>query len=181
MTAFGDINTNTEINTIAGTHLGDFTGNDAIFPSTDPAGFTSRNENACVTFDDGSEVDDEKAIFEGVMSNDYVAGNDIIVDIDWVAETAITGDVVWGIEFELVGVGGGDIDISPFAAMVEASPTATDVTNGAAARSIITFLSSQVDAVLAGASYRIRITRVTTDVADDMVGDAQMLRIGLKQ
>ena len=83
---------------------GGFNANNAIYPSTDPATANSRNGHPIIVFDDTVA---ENVLFSGVRSTKYTGG-DIAVHIDWVAETAITGGVTWGVKFECItpsGVG----------------------------------------------------------------------------
>jgi len=156
--------------------LSRFNANDAIFPATDPAGGTARNGHAILTYDDTT---DENAIFEDTMNADYQTGT-ITANIDWVAATAIIGDVKWDVAFETIAPGGQDIDTDSFAAI----QTATDNTNaisGVITRTTITFTQAQADAVAKGDAFRLKVTRDANAGGDTMVGDAQILRVTLSQ
>lgn len=137
-----------------------------------PAGAASRNGHPILEFDDSSAEDE---IFNESMSRDY-RGASITVDIDWVAETAVTGGVAWGVEFERIAPGGQDIDSDGFAAQQTGTST-TNATNGVVTRTSITLTQAQADAIEAGDAFRLRIERVTGDGGDTMVNDAQVLRI----
>jgi len=66
--------------------------NFAVVPSSNPANMASRNSHPIIEFDQSTQ---QFILFLGVMSENYLNGN-LIVDIDWIAESATTGDVVWG-------------------------------------------------------------------------------------
>lgn len=156
--------------------LAAFDPNMATFPSSSPAVAFSRNEHPLLAFDDTVA---ENVIFHWIMSNDYSDGN-LTVDIDWVAETAVVGDVVWGVEFERLNAGGQDIDSDGFATQ----QTGTDTTNGTSGiitRTSIALTQAQADLIAAGEAFRLRVQRVAVSGSDTMVGDAQLLRVSVRQ
>lgn len=154
--------------------LDSFTANEAVL--SDPAipKFDPRNGHPTLAFD---QTTNESAMFHDVMSNDYANGN-LTVDIDWRAASATSGDVKWNVAFERTAVK--DIDSDGFAAI----QTATDAANGTSGiktRTSITFTQAQADSIVAGDDYRIRITRDASNGGDDMVGDAQVSRVSIRQ
>jgi len=146
--------------------------NDAIFPSSNPAVANSRNGHPVLNYDDTIE---EKVIFDSKIQSGY-DGEDINVDIDWIAEAATSGAVTWGIEFERNTPGGNDIDSDSFAAQQIGNST-TAGTSGIITRTTITLTQAQADGVIAGDYFRMRVERVTSDGGDNMSDDAQILRI----
>lgn len=146
--------------------------NDATFPATNPAVAESRNGHPLLSFDDTVA---ENVIFHDAMSRDYSAGN-VIVDIDWVAASATSGGVTWGVEFERIAPGGQDIDSDGFAAQQTGTST-TNATSGIVTRTSISLTQAQADAIAAGDAFRLRVQRVVGDGGDTMVGDAQILRV----
>lgn len=146
--------------------------NDATFPNTNPAAAESRNEHPIIGFDDTVAED---VVFHDAISRDYSAGN-ITVDIDWVAASAIIGGVTWGVEFERIAPGGQDIDTDGFAAQQTGTST-TNGTSGIVTRTSIVLTQAQADSIAAGDPFRLRVQRVVGDVGDDLVGDAQILRV----
>lgn len=154
-----------------GDQLFRFDPNTATFPSSAPAGASSRNAHPILTYDDTTA---ENAIFHDSMSRDYSAGN-LTVDVDWVS-TVITGGVTWGVEVETIAAGGQDIDSDGFAAQQTGTST-TNATAGIVTRTSIVLTQAQADSIAAGDAYRLRIQRVVGDVGDDMAADAQVLRI----
>lgn len=150
--------------------------NDAIFPPTDPAQAESRNAHPIASFDDTTA---EALIFNGLMSNDYAEG-DFNVDIDWVAASATTGGVTWGVSVERLAPGGQDIDSDGFAAQQTGTST-TNATSGVITRTTITLTQAQADLIEAGDRYRIEIERVVGDGGDTMIGDAQIVGVTGRQ
>ena len=131
----------------------------------------SRNGHPIIAFDDTVA---ENVIFNSVMPSGY-AGGDISLIIDWVAD-AITGDVIWGIEFEANAPFGNDIDTDSFATQQTETSTANP-TSGRIRRVTITLTQAEADAVAALDSYRIRLQRRAADGGDTMVGDAQVVNM----
>jgi len=160
---------------ITGAQLFSFDVNEAIYPASNPAQAGSRNGHPLLDFDDTT---DETIIFNGKMSRDYAGGN-FTLDIDWVAASAIIGDVKWDVSFERVAPGGQDIDSDGFAAIQTATET-TSGTSGVVTRTSITFTQAQADSIAAGDTFRLKITR-DASVAGDVVGDAQIRAVAGRQ
>jgi len=152
-----------------------FDANDVIYPPVNPAVASSRNGHPIISFDDTVA---ENVTRKLTVSSNY-SNTDISVDIDWVAETATTGGVTWGVEFERKAPGGTDIDLDSFAAQKTGTST-TNGTSGIITRTTIILTQAEADAIQALDSYRIRLQRVVGDVGDDMIGDAQVLKAGVR-
>jgi len=155
-----------------GIDLGTFDANAALFPSSNPAVADSRNSHPIIAFDDTVA---ENVLFSYFVPENYIGG-DINIDIDWVAATATTGGVTWGIEIERNAPGGTDIDSDSFATQQTGTST-TNGTSGIITRTTITLTQAQADAISASNAYRMRIQRVVGDGGDDMTGDAQIIII----
>lgn len=155
--------------------FGPWTANDTIFPSVKPAGASSRNSHPILSFDDGVVETDENVVFSGSLSRDY-SGGDVIVDIDSVAETAIAGDFVLGVEIEHIAPGGTDIDLDSFDTQQIETDT-TSVTSGVVTRTSITLTNAEADEWAAGDAFRLRLTRKSSLGGDTMSDDLQVLRI----
>jgi hypothetical protein len=139
------------------------------------AGTALRNQRLLITFRDDLDVN---CVFDAVLGDAY-AGGDIQLDIDWISAAAVVDNVRWGIQWERMAPGGLDLDGNGFAA----AQFATDPTNGTSGvitRSQITFTNAQADAIAAGDSFRLLLFR-DTSVADNMVGDAQMVRVAMRE
>jgi len=149
--------------------------NSALYPSSNPAAAASRNGHPIIAFDDTTA---ESVLFGNRMPNSY-GGEDIKVDIDWVAETATTGGVTWGVEFERDAPGGNDIDSDSFAAQQTGTST-TNGTSGVITRTTITLTQAEADSVAASDYFRMRVQRVTGDGGDTMTDDAEIVKISLR-
>ncbi len=170
-TAIGNLS---GINSGDGIQLDRFNALDALLVGSAVPTFESRNGHPVLSFDDSV---DEAVMFNSTMSNDYSNGN-LTVDIDWVAKSAIINDVKWDVAFEKIP--GQDIDSDSFAAI----QTGTDTTNGTSGiltRTSIAFTQAQADSIAAGEAYRLKVTRDANAGGDTMVGDAQLLRVTLRQ
>jgi len=155
---------------VTSTNSESFDSNSALYPATDPAAAFSRNGHPIINFDDTTA---ENVIFNSKVPSSYI-GNSLSLEIDWVAESAIAGDVVWGIEFEANAAGGNDIDSDSFAAQQTGTDT-TSGTSGVITRTTIVLTQAQADAIAALDSYRMRLQRVAASGSDTMVGDAQVV------
>jgi len=150
--------------------------NNALYPSSNPAGAFSRNGHPIIVFDDTTA---ENVIFTNSVGSGY-SGDDITVNIDWVAESAITGGVTWGVSFEANAEGGNDIDSDSFATQ-QTGNSDTNATSGIITTTSITLTQAQADSIAAGDYFRMEVERVVSDGDDDMVGDAQILSITITQ
>lgn len=155
--------------------LGRWNANDAIFPSSDPATASSRNAHPIIVFDDTTA---ENVVFNSTVPNNY-GGEDVNVDIDWVAETATSGGVTWGVEFEANAPGGNDIDSDSFATQQTGTST-TNATSGVITRTTISLTQAQADAIAANDNFRLRVQRVTGDGGDTMTDDAEIIKVSVR-
>jgi hypothetical protein len=154
------------------------TASDAIFPSPTgiAAGATQRNNHLVITFDDAS---DRAIHFENAITQNY-GGSPITVNLFWAAATALLGDVEWFVAWERQNTGGPfDLDVDDFAAELGVVSTAPG-TSGFLQLASLVFTQAQADAVAAGECFRLRIRRDGGVGNDNMVGDAQLLRVTLE-
>lgn len=161
--------------TVSANFLGSFDANDAIFPDSNPAVADSRNNHPILGFDDTTA---ESVAFNDTIPSSYAA-EDINVDIDWVAKTATTGGVTWGVEVERNAPDGNDIDSDSFDTQ-QTGNSDTNAASGVITRTTITLTQAQADDVAANDSFRLRIQRVVGDGDDDMTGDAQIVKVSLR-
>jgi len=138
-----------------------------------PAGFTSRNGHGVLTFDDTTQ---ESAFAQGVASVDLDPASPILVDIYWMAATAIAGTGGWLVSFER---GNTDLDADSFAAAQSGSDTAPG-TSGLPGKTTIPFTIPQADGLVAGDPYRLLVQR-NVGVGGNVVGDLQLLRAVVRQ
>jgi len=136
-----------------------------------------RNSHPILAFSDSA---DESADYAAVLPDHYEGGG-LSVQITWAADTATTGDARWSVALELQPSGASfDLDSDDFGT----ASVATQATAAAAGRLSTVTLTPPVPtspAPTAGDAYRLRISRVGTDVADTMVGDAHILSIEVRE
>jgi len=120
---------------------------------------------------------DPFAAWDGRMPPTYNNGN-ITLILHWASLTVTSGNCRWDAAFERLDEDGQSLLSSGFAADQPVTSAASSTAN-ALVYSSIAFSNAQADGVQAGESFRIRITRDTTDAADTMVGDAFLLNIGV--
>lgn len=119
------------------------------------------------------------ANWDGRMPPSY-NDSDIEVEIHWASVTTNSGAVVWNVEFERLDNNGQVITADGFASAISvtANPAAT---TGALKYTVIALTQAQADAVAAGESFRMRITRNTASGSDTMVGQALVLNIAVNE
>jgi hypothetical protein len=147
----------------------------SIPPASSFAPLTRRNNHLVAQFDDTA---DESVDFEGVLPDNYSAGG-LTVRLVWLAASATTGTTRWEAQFERHEDDAVDLDSDSFASTQSAGGTAASV-SGEPQYTDITFTNgAQIDSLAAGESFRLRVTRDAngTTGTDDMVGDAQLLRV----
>jgi hypothetical protein len=145
-------------------------------PASNFATLDTRNAHVVLNFDDSTN---ESAVFSGMLRSEYT-GNGITLTIVWAAATATSGNVVWNAAFERIDDGGQTITGDSFAAARTATcaaPGSSGVTNYC----VITFSSVQIDGLLTGEAFRLKVTRNASSGSDTMVGDAQLLRVFLNE
>lgn len=154
-----------------------WTPQDNVPPSSNFAAPESRNNHLVLDFDPSTIW---SALFPGVLPRNY-SGNGITVYIAWVAATATSGDVDWGGSFERHDASGLDIDADSFASEKTVFSSAPGTSGQVIYASISFSNGAEIDSLAAGESFRFKLRRVATDAGDTMTGNAQMLRIELKE
>jgi hypothetical protein len=122
----------------------------------------------------------EEAVFFRFRASDYVSGN-VTVDLDWYADTASSGAVVWGAQMAAITPDTDSQDIE-----TDALPTTTNVTDthlGTVGqrlhRASVTLTGAALDTVAANDHVAVRVARVSTDGADTMTGDAILVHVSV--
>lgn len=147
-------------------------------PSSNMATLDTRNNHPVLNFD---ATTDETIYFEGVLPDTY-SGGGLTVDIYWLGASATSGAVCWEVGIERQDTGT-DLDSDSFATNRTVSTT-TSATSGAQVKSSISFTSgAQMDSLAAGEPFRLQVVRDAngTNGTDDMVGDAQLIRVVVKE
>lgn len=143
-------------------------------PASDAATGDTRNSHSVLDFVDS--VTNETALFGAVLGSAY-AGGGLTVEIYWMATTATVGDVVWLVAVERHEDDATDLDADNFAADNTVTTT-TASASGEVRVSTITFTDgADMDSLAAGESFRLRVRRNAVAGGDDLVGDAELLRV----
>lgn len=146
-------------------------------PTANFATLDTRNVHPVLEFDDTTQ---EEGVFSSTMPRAYGAAASIDVILCWMADTAVTGAVVWGVAVERMDTSL-DLDADSFAAAINSAATTAPGTSGQPLYTAITLTNAQADAISAGEMFRLKVARVVGDAGDTMVGDAQLLGIEVKQ
>lgn len=146
-------------------------------PSASYPAWGVRNGQAHLAFDAAA---DESVDFRGVMPQHY-AGGGVSVILHWRAASATSGDVVWTSAFELQADGGQDTDSDGFASAQSATVTAPGTAGMLDYATISHTNGGQMDSVVAGDVFRLRITRDADNGSDTMTGDAELVSVEVRE
>lgn len=134
-----------------------------------------RNGHPILAFDDTTLWN---AIFSSIMPRNY-AGGGITVYVHWMAASAITGTIGFGVEIERMDDGTTDYDADSFATLQAITNTTVPGTTGIAAVTSVAITSgANMDSLAAGEMFRLRLSRTA---ADTSVGNAQVLAVEIKE
>lgn len=137
-------------------------------PAANYATADTRNSRLLYNFDTTTE---ESMLFLGRIPKGAALGSGIKFTIMWTAATATSGATRWGIQVER---GTTDIDSDSFDTAGEATTT-TSGTSGVPNLTDITLTT--IDSAVAEDFIFVKVYRDTSDGADTMAGDAQILGI----
>jgi len=152
--------------------LARFTARENNPPETNFATLDTRNSILVLEFDAATE---ESATFIGVIPENASLANGLTVRIWWMGDTATSGNVRWGVQFEKTGT---DLDANSY-------DTNEQVTSAASATSGIESVASititTIDSLASGDRFRLRVYRVAADATNDtMTGDAQLVAVEVR-
>lgn len=150
-------------------------------PTTGYPQLDLRGDHLVVDFDDAT---DESTNYLAVLPQGY-AGNSLEIVLTWAATSATAGNVLWQAEYERHAIGDAtygtfDLDASNFGTAASEAATAPSV-SGEVARTTIALSVTDAQSPASGETYRIRITRLATNAADTMAGDAELLAAELRE
>ena len=146
-------------------------------PSSNYATLDLRNQHPVLDFNDTTN---ESAVFSGIMPQNYAGTTGVTVYLHFAMSTASSGDVDWDVAFELIGDQDQNIDSDSFAAVNSVDDTTVPGTAGLVDIVSVAFTDgADMDSVLAGDGFRIKITR---DAASDSAsGDAELRFIEIRE
>lgn len=161
--------------TPAGVTLCQFRPGNVEFPTSNPAGLTTRNGHPVLAFNDTTQ---ETVYFTGVMPRSY-SGGDIAIYLHSSAASATSGASVWDIAFERIGDGSQDIDSDGFASAQQIGPNPTSATSGNVLIQSVVMTNAQCDSIAAGEAFRIQVRRDPS--VDNISGDMELHAIELRE
>lgn len=141
-------------------------------PSTNYATLDTRNSILVLEFDSATQ---ESAYFTGIVDENRLLTNGITVRIYWMADTATSGNVRWGVQFEKTGT---DLDSDSF----DTNAQTTSAANGTSGiETVASVAITTIDSLAAGDRYRLKVYRVADDATNDtMSGDAQLVAVEVR-
>lgn len=148
-------------------------------PSSNYATFDVRNGHPILVFPDAVVY---AAIFTGVMSRRY-AGGGLTILINWMSAGTSTNKACFSATLERVDVGTTDLDADSFGTQViDTTGVAGNATSGIQSQTSIALTAGgQMDSVVAGDVYRLKITRETGQANDTLASDVQITSIEVKE
>ena len=149
-----------------------FTARDNQPPVSAFATLDTRNSVLVLEFDAAT---DESAVFVGIIPDNVSLASGLLVRLSWMADTATSGNVRWGVQFEADGT---DLDSDSFdtAALVTSAANGTSGVETVAEITITT-----IDSLAAGDRYRLKVYRDADDAVNDtMAGDAQLVAVEVR-
>jgi hypothetical protein len=145
-------------------------------PSSNFATIDLRNQHPVLDFNDTTNED---AVFSGVMPQNYSNGG-VTIYIHYSMTSATSGDIDWDVAFERIGDQQQDIDSDGFATAQSVDNTTVPSTSGFVDIVSVAFTNgAQMDSVVAGEKFRIKITRDATN--DTATGDAELHNIEIRE
>lgn len=139
-------------------------------PTSNFAVLALRNRHPVLAFDDTTA---KSTVFDFVMTQQYTGGQ-IAVILHSSAATATSGNAKAGVSLERVGDGQQDVDSDGFAG-VNNRTFLVPATSGFVKQTRIEFASgADMDSIATGEKFRLKVTRLAADTADDMSGDWEL-------
>lgn len=148
-------------------------------PTSSYATIDTRNNHVVLDFDGST---DEEAVFSGVMPANYSAATGLTVVIFCAFTSATSGSVRWQAAIERIDASSLDIDSDSFASFQSAGGSAPGTSGQVIAVSITLTAGAQVDSLVAGEAFRLKIRRDAdgTSGTDDITTDAELLAVHVK-
>lgn len=159
-----------------GNSLAEFLGGYGEPPSSNYATFDVRNGRPVADYDAGTI---ETLHFTGVVPSQY-AGGGVTVELTWMATSATSGDVVWGVSWEELDANNNDLDSDTFGAETTGAGTANG-TSGKTTKTSLNISHANMGSPAAGDAFRLKVRRVATDGGDTATGDAELLTVHVKE
>jgi hypothetical protein len=120
----------------------------------------------------------DEAAFWGFRAINYASGN-LTVHIDWYADTATSGDVVWEVQLAAITPDSDsqDVETKAMATLNTVTDTHLGTTGQRLHRATVTL--SNLDSLAADDDVWIRVARDANNASDTMAGDAFLVKVGV--
>ncbi len=145
------------------------------FPAANGAEFDTRNDHPLLDFDADADQD---ALFTRVLAQLY-SGLGFTLDVVFAMSSATTGNVVLMAAIERFDPTH-NLDTDSFA-VVQSATVAVPGTNGQEAKASIVFTNAQIDGLLKGETYRLKLSRDANNVSDTAAGDLEFVSAELRE
>lgn len=123
---------------------------------------------------------DESCVFSGVIPAHY-AGGGLTVRVGYSMSSATTGAIKINVDFERIGDQQQDIDTASFAAPQTSTATVPATSGFVDVLSLLFTSGAQMDSIVAGEFFRIRVTRDANDGADTAAGDLEINFVEIRE
>jgi hypothetical protein len=144
-------------------------------PASAYAVWATRNSVPLLGFNDTTSW---ATIFIGIVPESAVVSSGILVRIFWLAASATSGAVQWGVAVDAMTAGSNPTSDSFDTAVTNSPGTSAPATNGVIALSTITLTS--IDSIGIGDGYRLKLYRDAASGNDTMTGDAQVVAVEVR-
>lgn len=135
-----------------------------------PGGSTPAENYLVYDFDDTTAEYNDYLVY---LAPNY-AGGGLTITLPWTATSATSNAVVWRAAIRRLNTGE-DVDTSQTYDFNNASASSAPATNGQLTYPTVTFTNgADMDSVVAGELFILRIGRLPTDAGDTMTGDAEL-------
>lgn len=147
-------------------------------PSANYATLDFRNYHPVLDFDADT---DESAVFSGILPRQYAQGG-LTVYLHWMATSDNNNAHKCRWDAAVETISGQDTDSDSFAAVQSATGN-PNATSGIETVTSIAFTDgAQMDSLIAGGAFRLKVTRDANHASDDdMTGDAELLCVEVKE
>lgn len=119
-------------------------------------------------------------LFFRFRASDYTSG-DVTVDLDWYADTASTGAVMWGAQLAAITANTDtqDVETDGLPTVTTVTTTHLGTTGQRVHRSTITLTGAALDSLATGDHCVLCVSRQATNAADTLAGDAIALYVSI--
>jgi hypothetical protein len=122
----------------------------------------------------------EEAAFYRFRASDYSSG-DVVVTLDWYADTASSGAVVWGVQMAAItpDTDTQDVETDALPTVTQVTDTHLGTTGQRLHRASVTLTGAALDTLATNDHAVLRVARVAADAADTMTGDAILMFVSV--